>query len=166
MSAGVVRIGRVAAAVVAVVAMTVFAPSAGAHTGTPTVSPSSVFTNCDPLVSTGACSNPKTVTVNLTGWPANAAVDLYWLPGMPTTPDKFDCSTVAPFKRAPLGATTVDASGTGEKIVTLPPNASSPPGPETWLYGPNWVCGTSPAGPGANHAHYADRLFLIYPTPF
>lgn len=146
---------------------------AGAHTS-PTLDTSEVWAACPPQAgATFACDNPynpdlgpRVVDISMNHYSPNTDVHVFWLRGA-----EFDDRTTAHCEQAvqgaldgayALGTVTTDGSGSATMSdVPLPPGNHG----EDWVYGLNWVCGTTADGP-TDSGEVADQSFTVYPTPF
>lgn len=127
-----------------------------------------VFAVCDPKQPPAACSSvlnpskgPRDIEIRVSNFPASTTVYLWWLVGSQATdPTVTDCSQAAAMNRISLGSVTTDSTGKAEVDETLP--RASWTTPSQWLYGPNWVCGTTVTLGGTGTV--GDRMFTIYPV--
>lgn len=139
---------------------------------------SAVFAAClvnPDLTCTSIENGPRDIEVQLSNFPANTTVHVWFLRGSEATdPTKSDCSKATDpggataGNRTHLGDVTTNSSGRAEFDETLPRSTwtafvpvVNPAG--QWTWGGNWVCATTANLGGTGTV--GDRAFTIYPTP-
>lgn len=130
-----------------------------------------VFAVCDPQVGLAyPCSHansdpdkrgPRPVTIQLSNFPANTNVYVWFLNSEVDNPDEDDCTQAVGAGRTQLSGSPVATDGSGRASL----DASLPPGnhSQAWSYGTNWICATTAATPGSGGT-IGDQQFAVYPA--
>jgi len=102
---------------------------------------------------------PRSVTIQLSSFPANTAVHVFFLKTEVDDPNKTDCTQALGTGRTELTGSPVTTNGTGKASL----NATLPPGnfPTNWNYGVNWICATSASAAGGTGT-IGDQAFNIF----
>lgn len=121
-----------------------------------------VFAVCRPESSTTTCDRGRDVTIQLSGFPANSTVHVWWLNGVePADRGADDCSRIMDAGgRTHISDAQTDGNGKGSFNTHLPPAGGTP---GTWSYGSNWICATTAPHTGGAGA-ISDQMFTIYPA--
>ena len=125
-------------------------------------SKNAVFAVCDPQIGlVYACTPGRPVTIQLSNFPANSNVYVWFLNHEVDNPAENDCTQAVGFGRTQLSGSPVatDSSGKASLDATLAPGNHT----QGWSFGPNWICATTAAAAGSGGT-IGDQQFAVYPA--